>query len=347
MLIDYINKQCAFDGGFKVTIGVTSKMSTGIHLYVKCRHFRKASLGKRSKNQTHTTLSQEADECCNDWVLHVYYCTQHNHYYVKQHSACIFTHKGHLPVERQYMKLGQADIDKDVKKVAEQLLGKNAPPKVVQLLLNVMSGDTISDNAMKKMRSAVVVSSLSKEPGDSVADTLLKMLEKREDVLYCYMTGFYNEARNKIRVRKGVYFRFCIFSYLRNLISSHDILFYEVTKKTGKSKKKKSKIEMEKGFEQKKKSKIEMEKGFEHLEEEDCADHDTSVYVKNVVNALQLESGEVLLSVAIVTAEARRSVFTWKLILDPPFGSTICLSLWCMVSGIFWYPILSRSWIIQ
>ena len=29
------------------------------------------------------------------------------------------------------------------------------------------------------------------------------------------------------------------------------------------------------------------------------------------------------------------SVFTWKLILDPPFGSTICLYFWCMVSGIF------------
>ena len=30
-----------------------------------------------------------------------------------------------------------------------------------------------------------------------------------------------------------------------------------------------------------------------------------------------------------------KSVFTWKLILDPPFGSTICLYFWCMVSGIF------------
>ena len=37
-----------------------------------------------------------------------------------------------------------------------------------------------------------------------------------------------------------------------------------------------------------------------------------------------------------------QSVFTWKLILDPPFGSTICLSIslfvcifGCMVSGIF------------
>jgi hypothetical protein len=33
------------------------------------------------------------------------------------------------------------------------------------------------------------------------------------------------------------------------------------------------------------------------------------------------------------------SVFTWKLILDPPFGWTICLSLACLLCFAAWYPV--------
>ena len=46
-------------------------------------------------------------------------------------------------------------------------------------------------------------------------------------------------------------------------------------------------------------------------------------------------SSEVPKRLSRVSIRALLSVFTWKLILDPPFGSTICLYFWCMVSGIF------------
>ena len=41
------------------------------------------------------------------------------------------------------------------------------------------------------------------------------------------------------------------------------------------------------------------------MTEEDCTDTDTSTYVKNVIKALQLGDGEILLAVAWVTAEGR------------------------------------------
>ena len=56
---------------------------------------------------------------------------------------------------------------------------------------------------------------------------------------------------------------------------------------------------------------------------EDCVDDDTSIYVKNVVKALQLGSGEVLLAVAWVTEEGRmyHEMFPGVLGLDVKYGT--------------------------
>ena len=56
---------------------------------------------------------------------------------------------------------------------------------------------------------------------------------------------------------------------------------------------------------------------------EDCSDDDTSIYVKNVVKALQLGSGEVLLAVAWVTEEGRmyHEMFPGVLGLDVKYGT--------------------------
>ena len=56
---------------------------------------------------------------------------------------------------------------------------------------------------------------------------------------------------------------------------------------------------------------------------EDCVDDDTSIYVKNVVKALQLGSGELLLAVAWVTEEGRmyHEMFPGVLGLDVKYGT--------------------------
>lgn len=201
-LISFINDNHALDTGFQVTVGKVTNVKEGLHIVLRCRRWKKANCGTGSKQQTHTILSQEMDGGCG-WLIHVYYHSAIKHYFVKKHSHCVFTHHGHLPIEREHMQLGQSSIPDDIKKIAEDLLGKNAPPKVVQLLLDVMGSDRISANAMSKMRSAVVVSSQNKGSTGSTADTLLKMLEEKEGTMYCYMTAYYNEALRKIRVRKG------------------------------------------------------------------------------------------------------------------------------------------------
>jgi hypothetical protein len=56
---------------------------------------------------------------------------------------------------------------------------------------------------------------------------------------------------------------------------------------------------------------------------EDCDDKDTADYVKNVVQALKLEGGEVLLAVAWVTEESREyhQMFPRVLGLDVKYGT--------------------------
>ena len=101
------------------------------------------------------------------------------------------------------MKVGASDLPDDVKKYAEKMLGKNCPTSVVQLLLSVMGADRITSNSMSKMRRAVLISKHKNQTGESTAEILLRMLEEMPGVTYCYMTGSYDEALNKVRVRKG------------------------------------------------------------------------------------------------------------------------------------------------
>lgn len=56
---------------------------------------------------------------------------------------------------------------------------------------------------------------------------------------------------------------------------------------------------------------------------EDCADADTSTYVKNVVQALELGNGEILLAVAWVTAEGRKyhQMFPRTMGIDVKYGT--------------------------
>ena len=57
--------------------------------------------------------------------------------------------------------------------------------------------------------------------------------------------------------------------------------------------------------------------------EEDCADPDTSTYVKNVVTALKLGNGEIMLAIAWVTADGRRyhQMFPRVMGMDVKYGT--------------------------
>lgn len=215
-LSKHLNDKVAINDGYKVTIRRSQTVSCGMRHDIKCIRGRCASRGSGKKNETNTGLSQVESEICHFFVP-IYFDTTVGLFFFKQHCHPVFAHCGHPKTNREHMRLGASDIPDNVRAVAEQMLGKNCPNPVVQLLLSVMSGDRITQDSMSKMRRAVLVSKHDSNSDESTADTLLKMLKEKEKegVVFCYMTGSYDEALGKVRVRKGAYLRKCAFAFLR------------------------------------------------------------------------------------------------------------------------------------
>lgn len=199
---EYLNRHVAIPNGYKLTLMAKHIRSYGYYVEVKCTRGCAARLGSGSKSMTHTHRSQTDDDVCC-FFLPVYYDKNENLFFFKQHCWPMFDHNGHSKVDSNHMKLGKSAVPPETIEIAEQLLGKNCPPAVVQLLLTVMSGQRISQDSLSKMRSAVHISKFRGKEIESTADTLLNMLENEEGVTYCYMTASVDEAMQRVRVRKG------------------------------------------------------------------------------------------------------------------------------------------------
>lgn len=228
---EYINRHVTLDQGYKVLVRryratnqkKLTKTNANATIGLRCWRGRKSESTKgANKTESNTKLSQEDDDVC-DWFIPAYYDAEDDVVYFKQHCNACFEHKGHPHIKREHMKLGASDIPEETRKTAESLLGKNCPPSVVQLLLSVLSGDRITQDAIAQMRRAVLISKHDQKTGESTADSLLNLLEAKPGTTYCYMTGSYDEALGKVRVRKGTcvsiyisaYLHFCVFTHLR------------------------------------------------------------------------------------------------------------------------------------
>lgn len=207
-LAEYLNRTAAHDGGFQLRVAKTGPIRCGLKLRIICQRGRKADNGTGTKNQTNTKLSQEGEEC--GFRFTVYYDNAVRLFFVKKHSPCVFTHAGHPSTHVEHMKLGADSIPDHIRKVADEMLGKNCPTSIVQLLLSVLNGTTVTPDAMSRMRRAVLISKHGNAKNESTADTLIRMLEEKEGTTYCYMTGSYDEALDKVRVRKGSFMTCCM-----------------------------------------------------------------------------------------------------------------------------------------
>ena len=224
----YINNTVAHNDGYEVTVKKSDKTSFGRRLTLICTQGRTANIGKGNVNQTQTGLSQSDDTnritCGAHWPM--YYDDNEKLCFVKKHCSVNFEHSGHVHTERQHMKIGASDIPDNVRKYAEEMLNNNCSTAVVQLLMSVMGADKITNDSISKMRRAVLIKKHKNDKGESTAETLLKMLDDMEGVTCCYMTGSYDEALNKVRVRKGKYT--CVYAYMRISFYTLCICVYSV-----------------------------------------------------------------------------------------------------------------------
>lgn len=201
----YLNNTVARKDGYEVIVDKSNPLKNGRKMDIICSQGRSARIGRGKINQTQTGLSQSDDSdrkvCGVHWPM--YYDDTEKLCFVKQQCDANFVHNGHAHTERQHMKVGSSDIPEDVKKYAEEMLHNNCSPAVVQLLLSVMGADRVTSDSISKMRRAVLIKKHKNDKDESTAETLLKMLDNMDGVTYCYMTGSYDDALNKVRVRKG------------------------------------------------------------------------------------------------------------------------------------------------
>jgi hypothetical protein len=121
------------------------------------------------------------------------------------------------------MKLGQSAIPEDLRRIAEEMLGKHCPSSVVKLLINVVSGESLTS---KKTRGAVMLRKFSdgtKNSEDTTAQQLLNYVKNKPGMVYAYMTASFDAAMGLVRVSKGMIYSHSFFlcAHKRSHCSSH------------------------------------------------------------------------------------------------------------------------------
>ena len=109
---------------------------------------------------------------------------------------------GHIPIPHDQMYQRKCDLDRDAIKEAEEMLFRNVPQPVVNELLEVKTGHTISDSSMRNLKKDALANKFMKSEGESNAETLLRMMEQDTNIHYCAYLGDYSEAEKCVRVRK-------------------------------------------------------------------------------------------------------------------------------------------------
>ena len=168
-------------------------MSMGTSHLLKCHRHQRAKKGRGTKNETRNSLPQKSSETCSFYVP-TFYDNTHDCMFVRKNSGCNFEHNGHLPVQREHMKLGKTALTTEHLDLAEKMMGQNTPTSIVDVMLSILSGNRISEDALQKIRRGVLLAKHGNTGNESTAQVLLRMLENKDGVIFCYMTASYSEA---------------------------------------------------------------------------------------------------------------------------------------------------------
>jgi len=270
-LAEFFNSNTCRANGYKVVVRGTDKRSFGVLYTLKCQCARTNEMSKSDKSNaksktTHTHFQPKEDnENCPHFYIPVFLDNNSRRFYLKQHCGVNFQHTNHLPVRSEHMKLGQSAIPEDLRQIAEEMLGKHCPSSVVKLLINVVSGESITSKAVHNLRGAVMLRKFSdstKNSEDTTAQQLLNYVKNKPGMSYAYMTASFNAALGLVRVSKVVgkkYEKKAQYQPLPGLSSDQNI------------------------FE-------------EQCSDEECKDNETVSYVRALMKCLQLGDDEILLA---------------------------------------------------
>lgn len=280
-LSNYINNKSCFDEGYTLSIAKSDPTKDGRKVRLMCKGLHEVSTvsrGTKRKKTPNTKGAKKVEHCCK-FCIPIYYCSKVKRWYFRKNSGAHFTHNDHGPTPRKLTRVGARNVPKADLDFAIDLLNKNMPKAMVNLVLNIKGGNKMSQGALDYLRRSVLMKQHGTKDGDSTATRLLRMLDDK-GATYRFISGSYSEATKLVRIKKH----------------------------TSKSSSKSSK--MQKSAYNTSSQYPQFSGLFDEGEEVNMneVDQEASDYVESVIKGLEIgDGGEILLGIAWATEDGRES----------------------------------------
>ena len=241
---------------------------------LRCKKHSRLSKSSRGEIQSsHTGCAANHGELCK-FELQVYYNSSLRRFFIRENSGSNFLHSKHPPVKREFRRTGTNAVPADQLEKAVELLEKNCPTDMVNLVLQVLGNNKLTKGSMDYLRRSVLITKHGNDNSESTGSTMLRLLEEK-GAAFCYFTGSYSEATKKVRV-------------------------YKHSKKKKKKKKKRKPTQNEAMFDGAFGNNNDTDNNGDgdRTEEINNPDKEAANYVEAVIKALDLGNGEILLGIA-------------------------------------------------
>lgn len=270
------------------------------------RVFKQATKDDNKKHRkTNTSFPVTEEERCR-FHIKLYEDQNSNQCFLRRSSGFCWSHNNHPAVSRELQEDRVANIPEEPLYIARELLKKLVPPSTVVKYLNVESGLSLSTSAIEWLRNTVIRSKHGTTMDETSAQKLIKLLDNTEGMHYVTLTGqcalrlctliFSNKSTNSSHFHS-----FEIFETFVLVLGSYD----EASKKV-KVRKKNRQSDV-----------LKTESELKDIDES------SNKFIKSIIDGLDLGTGEFLIAVCWVTANARRyhQLYPSVLGLDVVFGT--------------------------
>jgi hypothetical protein len=184
------------------------KMRTkdGIPKYFKytircCGHGRVGRKNSSNKQKRETkSVNKASDQCKFD--LPVYHEVSTGRLCVRANSGRKFLHTGHSYAPKEHTNDSLNSLPRAALATAIDLIERNVPTNMIQIILEVQAGRSITSNSLKQLRNTVLNATHQKGKEESAASCLKRIMDNTKGCRYFCMTGTVDEARKRVRVHK-------------------------------------------------------------------------------------------------------------------------------------------------
>ena len=196
-IVRMMNNMSCLTNKYNVTAG--NRRSNTRYIVCSCNRVTRKS--NASKYDTFTSGAETSDTKCN-FQLSIKYDDLHNQWYMRQNAGHCLEHRGHLPIEKEKKEVRKENIDKSVLKDAGDLLMKNVPKSIIKELVELKTGLKMSYQSLAKIKNTMMINLYKTKQNESIADTLLSMMEKDNEIEWVAYYGTYSVAEKAVCVRK-------------------------------------------------------------------------------------------------------------------------------------------------